>query len=52
VAIRSQAVALRRSRARLLRKIFLCSGCGYIELGAAPERCPVCGAAAKLFQTA
>ena len=29
---------------------FLCPGCGYIEKGsAAPEKCPICGAPAKVF---
>lgn len=29
----------------------LCPICGYIELGKAPEKCPVCGALAKVFTT-
>ena len=29
----------------------LCPVCGYIELGAAPEKCPVCGALGKVFET-
>jgi len=28
---------------------YLCSVCGYIELGSAPEKCPICGALAKVF---
>ena len=28
----------------------LCPVCGYIELGSAPEKCPVCGAQQKVFQ--
>lgn len=28
----------------------LCPVCGYIELGSAPEKCPVCGAKQKVFQ--
>ena len=28
---------------------YLCPICGYIELGAAPEKCPVCGAKASAF---
>lgn len=28
---------------------YLCPICGYIELGSAPEKCPVCGAKAKVF---
>ena len=27
----------------------LCPICGYIELGAAPEKCPICGAKASAF---
>ena len=29
---------------------YLCPICGYIELGAAPETCPICGALAKVFE--
>ena len=28
---------------------YLCPVCGYIELGAAPEKCPVCGAKQQVF---
>ena len=28
---------------------YLCPVCGYIELGSAPEKCPVCGALKKVF---
>jgi len=28
---------------------YLCPVCGYIEIGKAPEKCPVCGALAKIF---
>lgn len=28
----------------------LCPVCGHIELGAAPERCPICGAKAHIFE--
>jgi len=28
---------------------YLCPICGYIELGKAPEKCPVCGALEKVF---
>ena len=28
---------------------YLCMVCGYIELGSAPEKCPVCGAKQKIF---
>lgn len=29
---------------------YLCPICGYIELGTAPEKCPVCGANKKMFE--
>jgi rubrerythrin len=29
---------------------YLCLICGYIEVGKAPEKCPVCGALQKAFQ--
>ena len=29
--------------------IYLCPTCGYIELGTAPEKCPVCGVPAAKF---
>jgi rubrerythrin len=28
---------------------YLCPVCGYIEVGSAPEKCPVCGALKKIF---
>ncbi len=28
---------------------YLCPVCGYIEVGIAPEKCPVCGALKKIF---
>jgi rubrerythrin len=28
---------------------YLCPVCGYIEVGGAPEKCPVCGALKKIF---
>lgn len=30
-------------------EFYLCPVCGYIELGAAPEKCPVCQAKQKMF---
>ena len=30
-------------------KFYLCPVCGYIELGSAPEKCPVCNAKQKVF---
>nr|WP_321465777.1 rubrerythrin family protein [uncultured Desulfobulbus sp.] len=31
-------------------EFYLCPVCGYIELGAAPEKCPVCGAKGTIFE--
>ena len=31
-------------------EFYLCPVCGYIELGAAPEKCPVCGVKQTLFE--
>jgi len=30
---------------------YLCPICSYIELGSAPEKCPICGALGKVFET-
>lgn len=30
-------------------EFYLCPVCGYIELGSAPEKCPVCGAKKMIF---
>ncbi len=30
-------------------EFYLCKVCGYIELGAAPEKCPICGAKQQVF---
>jgi rubrerythrin len=30
-------------------EFYLCPVCGYIELGAPPENCPICGAKGKVF---
>ncbi|MCL2457927.1 MAG: rubrerythrin family protein [Desulfobulbus sp.] len=30
-------------------EFYLCPVCGYIELGAAPEKCPICGAKQAMF---
>jgi len=30
-------------------EFYLCPVCGYIELGSAPEKCPVCGAKKTIF---
>lgn len=32
-------------------EFYLCPICGYIELGQAPEKCPVCGAKGAVFGT-
>jgi rubrerythrin len=31
-------------------EVSLCPVCGWVGTGAAPERCPICGAQAKVFQ--
>jgi rubrerythrin len=31
-------------------KVFLCPVCGNIELGKAPEKCPICGVFGKQFR--
>ena len=31
-------------------EFYLCPVCGYIELGKAPEKCPVCGAKQTIFE--
>ncbi len=31
-------------------RMYRCSGCGYLHVGPAPERCPVCGAAQTAFK--
>ena len=31
-------------------EVHLCPACGHVELGAAPERCPLCGAPAARYQ--
>ncbi len=33
-----------------VEKIYLCPVCGNIELGAAPEKCPICGVPARMFR--
>ncbi|OPZ75202.1 MAG: Nigerythrin [Firmicutes bacterium ADurb.Bin456] len=32
------------------KEYYLCTVCGYIEEDSAPDRCPICGAAAKVFK--
>lgn len=32
-----------------INEFYLCPVCGYIELGSAPDKCPVCGALKKVF---
>ena len=32
-----------------VKEFYLCPVCGYIELGKAPEKCPVCGAKQAVF---
>jgi rubrerythrin len=33
-------------------EIYVCPVCGHLELGAAPDKCPVCGAPGAKFQKA
>jgi len=33
-------------------EMYRCKGCGYLHVGPAPERCPVCGAPQSFFVTA
>jgi len=42
--------ALRAGRDLSQMSIYLCPVCGNIELGALPERCPICSAPASRFQ--
>ena len=35
--------AVRQGQDLAVSEFFLCPVCGYIELGAPPERCPICG---------
>ena len=30
-------------------EFYLCSVCGYIEMGSIPEKCPICGVLGKMF---
>ncbi len=31
-------------------KIYLCPVCGDVELGSAPEKCPICGVPERMFR--
>lgn len=37
-----------RGKERMM-KMYRCKGCGYVHVGSAPERCPVCGAPQSFF---
>lgn len=43
--------ALEKGGDLLADSIHLCPVCGYVELDHAPEKCPICGAPGKSFQT-
>ena len=32
-------------------QIYLCPVCGHLEIGSAPDKCPVCGAVGTKFQS-
>ncbi|MDV2480961.1 rubrerythrin family protein [Methanoculleus sp. Wushi-C6] len=42
--------AVREGKDLDAEKVFLCPVCGNIELGAAPEKCPICGVPARMFR--
>jgi rubrerythrin len=42
--------ALQAGRDLSAMEIYLCPVCGHLELGAAPEKCPVCGTPGAKFQ--
>jgi rubrerythrin len=42
--------AVREGKDIGVEKIYLCPVCGNIELGAAPEKCPICGVPDRMFR--
>ena len=46
------ADALKAGRDLPAAKIFVCPVCGNLEIGAVPDKCPVCGLAGSKFQKA
>ncbi|WP_214019750.1 rubrerythrin family protein [Methanoculleus sp.] len=42
--------AVREGKDLDAEKVFLCPVCGNVELGAAPEKCPICGVPARMFR--
>jgi rubrerythrin len=42
--------ALQAGKDLATMEIYLCPVCGHLELGAAPDKCPVCGAPGAKFQ--
>ncbi|HOB17200.1 MAG TPA: ferritin family protein [Candidatus Methanoculleus thermohydrogenotrophicum] len=42
--------AVREGKDLDVEKIFLCPVCGNVELGAAPEKCPICGVPERMFR--
>jgi rubrerythrin len=50
-ALYKKALAAVKSKQDLGReKVFLCPVCGNIEMGKAPEKCPICGVFGKQFR--
>ena len=41
--------AARKGKDLAETRFYLCSVCGHIEFGSAPEKCPICGAGAKKY---
>jgi rubrerythrin len=41
--------ALKTGKDLDIKEFYLCPVCGYIEFGAAPEKCPVCGTLKSKF---
>ncbi len=42
--------AVREGRDLDVEKIYLCPVCGDVELGSAPEKCPICGVPERMFR--
>ena len=42
--------AVREGKDLDVEKVYLCPVCGNVELGAAPEKCPICGVPERMFR--
>ena len=42
--------AVREGKDLNVEKVYLCPVCGNVELGAAPEKCPICGVPERMFR--